>query len=129
LNRLFGYFVENTEEVKRKLFLPLHLLRILPIGGVNSAKQWYYYARALHHFLNTLEPKQPYRFYWLDEERKQHKELSDIPQFDEKRRRSLPVVLVIQLHSEPARVDDPTKCDLCGIQPKEYDCRRLRVWV
>jgi hypothetical protein len=81
--------------------------------------------------LNDLEPKNQYKFYWLDEERKPHSDIEDIPQFDRKQRRSFPAVLVIKrVRSEEVRQADPKKfCDLCGIQPREYDCRKLRVWV
>jgi succinate dehydrogenase/fumarate reductase cytochrome b subunit len=131
LNRLFGFFVKKPGQAPSEVFMPLHLLRILPIGGMNSAKQWYDYVRALHYFLNGLEPKNQYKFYWLDEKRKPHGDIDDVPQFDRKQRRSFPVVLVIKrLRSEQTPEADAKKwCDLCSTQPKEYDCRKLRVWV
>jgi hypothetical protein len=67
----------------------------------------------------------------LDEKRKPHGDIDDVPQFDRKQRRSFPVVLVIKrLRSEQTPEADAKKwCDLCSTQPKEYDCRKLRVWV
>jgi hypothetical protein len=133
LNRLFGSFAKKPDEApsKSSLTLPLHLLRILPIGTMDSAKQWYHYARMLHSFLNGLEDNRQYKFYWLDGEREHHDGISDVPRFDEENRHGFPVVLVIKRErSEELRQTDQKKfCELCGLLPKEYDCKKLRVWV
>jgi hypothetical protein len=131
LNRLFGFYEKKpkAEEIEKPLSLPLHLLRILPIGNMASARQWYYYARTLHHFLNASDGPFKYKFYWLDQTRKQRK-VSEVPEFNDDRR-NFPVVLVIKRErSDAERNADPREfCHLCGMQPKEYDCRKLRVWV
>jgi hypothetical protein len=131
LNRLFGFYVKKpkTSESEKPLSLPLHLLRILPIGTMASARQWYCYARTLHHFLNASDGPFKYKFYWLDQTRKQRK-VSEVPEFNDDRR-NFPVVLVIKRErSDAERNADPREfCHLCGMQPKEYDCRKLRVWV
>ncbi|MDZ7290617.1 MAG: hypothetical protein ONB44_03030 [candidate division KSB1 bacterium] len=132
LNRLFGSYAKKppVAESGEPLSLPLHLLRILPIGAMDSARQWFYYARTLHYFLNSLEATSKYKFYWHDEKLNRW-DGSKVPKFREKPRRDFPVVLVIKRErSDEERKADPNKfCHLCGVQPKDYDCRRLRVWV
>jgi hypothetical protein len=132
LNRLFGFFVKRSRQDMGKALphLPLHLLRILPIGSMASAKQWYYYARTLHHFLNTIDKDCQYKFYWLDGEQNRH-EGSETPRFNEEDRSRFPVVLVIKfMRSDKHRQADPKEfCELCGVQSKEYDCSKLRVKV
>jgi len=134
LNRLFGFFKEPPRGGGAQNIMPMHLLRILPIGGVASARQWYYYAKALHRFLNTFDKGRAYKFYWVDEQQVTHEKLEDVPQFDAANRSSFPAVLVIKLERGPEgkqakKVSQVEMCDLCHIQPKEYDCRRLRLWV
>jgi voltage-gated potassium channel Kch len=131
LNRLFGVFQEKPKAAEPIETMPVRLLRILPIGSVDSARQWYYYGRALVHFLTDLDKQHKYIFYWLDEDRKPHDRLDDEPKFDKRRRSSFPVVLVIKCieNEKPPKADSNELCDLCGVQPKEYDCRKLRVWV
>jgi len=131
LNRLFGAFVEKPKISGSPLRLPIQVLRILPIGKVDSARQWYYYARTLHAFLNSLDQQPRFRFYWLNEKREQREETDDPPKFDEKNRQSYPVVLVIEqqgLKQQRQAATDKV-CDLCGVQDKNYDCRKLRAWV
>ncbi len=134
LNRLFGFF-QKSDQAKLPEALPLRVLRILPIGGPASAQQWYYYSRMLHQFLNTIDSERQYKFYWLDGEQQPRK---DQPDFSQKDRRELPIALVIKLkrteeekHREREKhgVDHSNCCDLCGVQSREYDCRKLRVWI
>ncbi len=129
LNRLFGAFMLKAQVAHCGLDLPLQMLRILPIGKMASARQWYAYARGLHVFLNEIAGSNAFRFYWMDETRKQREE-SEPPAFDEKHRRDFPVVLAIEkasLRQQREKASD--KCDLCGLQPKAYDCRKMRAWV
>jgi len=132
LNRLFGTFQPKIQTAGANMFFPLHLLRILPIGGMSSVKAWYDYTRTLHHFLCQNHKKNEYIFYWLDENRTTHYDLNDIPKFDEKNHCGFPVLLVIKQHLVDAirpREDAQDFCELCGKTPKEYDCRKLRLWV
>jgi len=131
LNRLFGSFKEKPRAVAGEPLVPLQVIRILPIGSVESARQWYYYARTLHAFLNGLQEQPLFRFYWMDETRAQREEINKPPEFDGKNRRSYPVVLVIERSSlkQQRHAASDEFCDLCGIQARDYDCRKLRAWV
>jgi len=125
LNRLFGSFEKKPpeSESKNSLPFPMHLLRILPIGDMKSARQWYYYIHALNQF---LQPFGKFEFTWLDEKRKRHLD-TEIPTFDEKNYPSRPMALIIERFDRHAEKEG--FCDLCGLQPQENDCRKLRVWM
>ncbi|MCB0261905.1 MAG: hypothetical protein KDH98_02025 [Calditrichaeota bacterium] len=161
LNRLFGIFenqtvVEPENGIRLTERLPLNVIRILPIGEVSSAKQWYFYARALHQFLNALEDEipEPYQrekfiFYWFDENRQSHvfneDKLDEFvePQFDAEQRSSFPILIVIKRDSaekkqhfnkkydgkekRPGRDEDV--CRICYRQKRRYDCSKMRVWI
>lgn len=138
LNRLFGFFEKKPEAFEPLQEVPFQLLRVLPIGSLESARGWYYYVRALHRFLNRAAEKSEgeasaaaprFDFYWIDEKRRQRQQ-ADPPTF-EAQRSNFPVALVLKLK----RADDKTAqekeklCELCRVQPREYDCRKQRVWV
>jgi hypothetical protein len=130
LNRLFGSFEKKPDkpESEKSLLFPVHLLRILPIGSMNSARQWYYYMRTLHQFLNPPDNLQ-YEFTWLDENREIHLDSEPPPTFDKHRPPSRPIALIIEkLEGKPDHAKEGC-CDLCGLQSRENDCRKLRVWV
>ncbi len=130
LNRLFGVFALTSKVAQCGLELPLQMIRILPIGKMASARQWYAYARCLHAFLEAGAGPGKYRFYWMDEKRVQHED-EKAPAFDEKHRRDYPVVLAIEkaeLRQEREKASSEF-CDICGRQKKEYDCRKMRAWV
>ena len=131
LNRSFGVFenpLSQPELVSVDPF-PLHVLRILPIGGVKSARLWYEYTRALFLFLKASDKKcKNYKFYWLDEQRGKHDKEDDIPGFDEKNRRDFPALLVIKKELGAGR-ESENLCKICGLQNKEYDCHKFRSWI
>lgn len=130
MNRVFGYFQKKKKTPEqRQPDLPLHLIRILPIGGVDSAKHWFTYTRALYHFLNRGTGKDHYRFYWLDGAHRQHEGVDIEPSFDEKNRTTFPIVLIIKRVRGQSPDEDPEKCKICGLEPREYDCSKLRVWI
>ncbi|MCK6619325.1 MAG: hypothetical protein HUU32_12135 [Calditrichaceae bacterium] len=130
MNRVFGYFQEKKKTHESgQPELPLHLIRILPIGGVKSAKLWFTYARALYHFIDRGPGKNRYRFYWIDGNHQQHLGLEDLPAFREDDRTSSPIVIVIKRTPEESKVADPKRCKICGLEPREYDCSKLRVWI
>jgi len=83
MNRLFGILEDKPtpEEAKKPLVFPLHLVRIMPIGNIESAKHWFIYARTLYHILNKHSGEK-FRFYWLDGNRIPRLEVDDIPTFD-----------------------------------------------
>ncbi len=127
LNRSFGYFESKPPGAVPIRDLPLQLLRILPIGSLDSARQWYLYSRALHRFLNSQNPKRKFNFYWIDEKRKT-RELDEIPTFAPERR-DFPVALVVKIERPPKPAEPEKFCELCLEQSRDYDCRKLRVWV
>lgn len=129
LNRLFGFFMEKPATERVITDLPLHLLRILPIGDHRSACAWYFYCRALHRFLNeVVAQKRKFNFYWIDEKRRTREE-DETPSFTPARR-NYPIALVIKIQRpEACAANKEDFCELCGLQRREYDCRKLRVWV
>ena len=57
--------------------------------------------------------------------------MDDLPEFDDKSRRSFPIVLVIK-RMEDVDTDvyyDINRCRVCGMQDAENDCSNLRAWV
>lgn len=137
MNRLFGILEDKpeAEEAKKLLVFPLHLIRIMPIGDIESAKHWFIYARALYHILNNFSGEK-FRFYWLDGNRIPHLEVDDIPTFNKSDQGGFPVVIVIQREKkkkaaaqESAKSEDKEMCKLCGVQEKEFDCHKFRAWI
>jgi len=126
LIRLFGFFEQKREGVMTNI--PFQLLRILPIGSMESIRQWYYYCRALHAFLNDVTAERKFKFYWIDENRVVFPQ-SELPSFDQERR-NYPVALVIKVEDRKlSPAEKEGRCELCWEQPRAYDCRKLRVWV
>lgn len=137
MNRLFGILEDKpgTKEAEKPLMFPLHLVRIMPVGDIESAKHWFIYARALYQTLNNHSGKN-FRFYWLDGNRTPHLEIDDIPTFNKSDQKGFPVVIVIHREKEQ---EEPTKkfaksekkemCKLCGVQEKEFDCHKFRAWI
>lgn len=145
-NRVFGFFEKKPQEHwENSPELPLHLIRILPIGGVDSARLWFAYARALFCFLHQGLDKPRFKFYWRDGNHQDHQvplttchakeaetENADpapdyVPKFNEHDRGSFPMVLVIKRIRD--EYIDPERCKICGLEPREYDCSKLRVWI
>lgn len=128
LNRLFGNFQKKpaAEVAGQKLTLPIQVIRILPIGSVESARRWYEYGRALYAFLNQHEK---FQFYWMDQDRNRHRKIEDRPDFSD--RRGFPILIVIKKHRTQEERDavPPDKCRLCGLQDREHDCSNMRAWV
>lgn len=129
MNRVFGYIQEKQTQKQRPPELPLHLIRILPIGGINSARLWFTYARALYHFLDQGPGKDSFRFYWLDAQHDQHPGVDNLPTFREDDHTSSPIVIVIKRIADEKAVRDPNKCKICGLKERAFDCGKLRVWV
>lgn len=137
MNRLFGILEDKptAEEAKEPLVFPLHLIRIMPIGNIESAKHWFIYARALYHILNKHSGEK-FRFYWLDGNRIPRLEVDDIPTFDKSDQGGFPVIIVIQREKKKKAADrasgtseEKEMCKLCGVQEKEFDCHKFRAWI
>jgi hypothetical protein len=128
LIRLFGFFEPKPEAEARMTRIPFHLLRILPIGNMESIRHWYHYGLALHAFLNEVTADRKFKFYWIDENRLENP-VTATPSFD-KSQGNYPVALVVKaLDRKPLPERKEELCELCWEQPREYDCRKLRVWV
>ena len=131
LNRLFGVFVDKLSQPFSQAIteLPLHTIRILPIGGVQSARLWYQYAFALYEFLKEAGYS-TLKFFWMDENRKKH-DASKIPAFNETVRKDYPILLVIKLPMKRNKAGeiDNSMCRICGRQKTQFDCSDFRGWV
>ncbi len=76
LTRLLGQFTsipfsQKDDKSKKKqpeLPFPVHLIRILPIGGKKSSEQWYLYAKALQRWFAKVVNVN-FKLYWLDKNR------------------------------------------------------------
>ncbi len=168
LSRIFGNIVTKSksgvgpgkDQIKDgRVPLPVHLIRILPIGDVESRKHWFAYARALWAFLNEYHKeigvKKEYRFFWTGKNRRKYSASKyGQPGGQNKDEAypawtgdSIPDVIVIKRYDEGREIyhhvdyddekkfpsngpqRDPKKCLLCGIQPREHDCSKFRVWI
>lgn len=131
LNRLFGVFEDKKDrsQLTEKQVFPLHLVRILPIGGVDSAKLWYNYAYALYRFLQTTAKEEEYKFYWFDANRKRQPEIR-LPEFREGIKESYPILIVIKRKDQlKGKSPQEGKCKICGFQEESHDCKKYRAWV
>ncbi len=133
LNRLFGTFTEVTspKEKLAPLEFPVSVIRILPIGGVDSAKLWYTYARTLFEFISDNirdnEGKSIFKFYWFNQNRNKP-EMDSIPKFKAGEPKTIPILYVIKRTDLP-EAKDLEQCKICGLMDAEHDCRKLRAWV
>ncbi len=153
LNRLFGVFENEPAAAKKfasngehggiqqlrlpaEILNPINVIRVLPIGDMESARLWYEYMRALFQFINDLEP-QKFKFYWFNEQR-QRKELDDQPNFGKSKSEqpdNYPVLIVIKRKVEPeqknAQYDDELdkRCGICRQQKVQHSCSHMRAWI
>ena len=132
VNRLFGVFdrrdISAITALQQNL-MPLHMIRILPIGNHHSARSWYAYARMLYHFLAEICPNDQFEFSWLCQHRNKHIGLEDIPDFEAEDPARRPVVFMIRRLPPEDAVKLKDACRLCGRQERRSDCHKLRVWV
>ncbi len=144
MNRIFGTLEKrkaNANNSEQTAFnFPAHLIRIVPIGSIDSMRQWYYYAKALYDFLSEYDSQHTYHFYWVDEERKSHN-CEDIPGFsiEDGVRKNVPNIIVIKRNRDNKtergevslnkNTSGENMCEYCHVQPRDQDCQKFRVWI
>ncbi|RMF62040.1 MAG: hypothetical protein D6748_00320, partial [Calditrichaeota bacterium] len=100
VNRLFGTLhpLPKQKSSNAPPDFPMHLLRILPVGGIESAKHWYAYGWVLWKFLKK-EISPDFRFSWINgcrESLKVDKEKFKHPSFDENNPKEYPIAIMIK---------------------------------
>ena len=140
LNRLFGarcytgdilkennWSMQQYEEHMQNV-MPFSLLQIMPVGGLEVARRWFDYARALHHFLNAgLSAAAQFCFQWWDQNENRQEKTALAVAGDE-----YPIVIQINKQLNPQeRAEKKERCEFCGAEDPEMkrSCAQRRPWI